>query len=263
MNGKNNTQNLFPERLRTRRKALGIKSCERLWALIYPDLMVTENSRRKIENWESGKAEPTISEFKKLCEVLECDPEYLWGSIDSPKRDTQTIMDITGLEEEAVDMMIKIAKEASEHLGLDKRQAFISPVHVLSTMLSAPDFYGAVIDINACVHMHGRSLVSAKGQNVALNRDDKALVDEFTNIRSENMSLLNELAEKYGYMVIGMSDMHDVLEYRLHHHLSKVCAEVTQVLCSELDDYLLPMLQRITAQYVQKGVEPNGKHPKD
>lgn len=58
--------------------------------------------RKKIERWENGQAEPTISEFKQLCDVLECDPEYLWGVCPTPRRETKQAMDITGLSENSI-----------------------------------------------------------------------------------------------------------------------------------------------------------------
>ncbi len=107
------SKNTFCDILRKRRKKCGYKSCSKLaMALLPPQSTFSElyyynksveTMRKKIERWESGVAEPTVSEFKQICDALECDPEYLWGVCPTPRKETKEVMDVTGLSEEAVD----------------------------------------------------------------------------------------------------------------------------------------------------------------
>lgn len=129
----------FCDILRTRRKACGYKSCSKLAAALLPSADTfseryyydksIETMRKKIERWEAGQAEPTISEFKQLCDVLECDPEYLWGECPTPRRETKQAMDITGLSENSIDFFIRqrqLIDKAKELANTDPEYAYYS-----------------------------------------------------------------------------------------------------------------------------------------
>ena len=124
-NGKNYSKYSFSDILRNRRRSCGYKSCSKLAIALLPPVDAfseryyydksVETLRKKIERWENGQAEPTISEFKQLCDVLECDPEYLWGICPTPRRETKQSMDITGLSENSINFFVR-QKETAEEL---------------------------------------------------------------------------------------------------------------------------------------------------
>lgn len=120
INGKKYSKYDFKDILRARRKDCGYRSCSKLAeAMMSPIdksgdseqagilyIKAIDTMRKKIERWETGKGEPSTSEFKQLCEILECDPEYLWGICPTPRRETRQVMDITGLEQPFINYVL-------------------------------------------------------------------------------------------------------------------------------------------------------------
>lgn len=144
-NGNNYSKSKFGDILRKRRRACGFQSCSKLAVALLPSANASSNPfyyeksietlRKKIERWETGQAEPNISDFKLLCDVLECDPEYLWGTCPTPRRETKQAMDITGLSEKAIDHIIAIKGSENERLiELNKLLGSKEIDHLLSLM---------------------------------------------------------------------------------------------------------------------------------
>lgn len=124
----------FGQRLADRRKACGYRSQSDLATAIVPLFDDSdeyekriESKRKSISNWESGKHEPSISDFALLCELLECDPEYLLGTIDVPQKATKSVMDVTGLDEKAVSKL--------------QREIGNVRLHYLSKLILQKDFW--------------------------------------------------------------------------------------------------------------------------
>lgn len=68
---------------------------------------VIDRKRRNINNWENGKCKPSVDEIALLCQLLNCDPEYLlYGDYQTPRLEVQNAMIITGLSEEAIENLI-------------------------------------------------------------------------------------------------------------------------------------------------------------
>ena len=77
--------------------------------LVDPESKMVDRKRRNISNWENGKCKPSVDEIALLCKLLNCDPEHLlYQDCVHPRKDTKTVMDITGLSESAVDALIGI-----------------------------------------------------------------------------------------------------------------------------------------------------------
>lgn len=115
--GNNFTKYDLGDRIANRRKACGFKSQTSLAMCMVPQndngddyAKQVESKRKAISNWESGKADPPLSEFTSLCKLLDCDAQYLLGEIDTPRIETKTVMDITGLSEKSVDMLLHIKR---------------------------------------------------------------------------------------------------------------------------------------------------------
>ena len=60
---------------------------------------------KTVQNWEQGKALPPFEVVIKLCDILQCDADYLIGRIDCQTHDNQFIQDWTGLNEETIEKL--------------------------------------------------------------------------------------------------------------------------------------------------------------
>ena len=89
---------IFGKRLKKARKAAGYRTQSQL----AERLDITKDT---VENWEQGKAYPTIDGFLRLCDLLGCSSDYLLGRINEKDHDIQFIHDFTGLSEDAIEQM--------------------------------------------------------------------------------------------------------------------------------------------------------------
>lgn len=64
-----------------------------------------------IRNWEQGRNVPELQTIWKLCEIFNCDIDYLFGRIDYSTHDLEFICSKIGLSEDAVKYLIKIQEE--------------------------------------------------------------------------------------------------------------------------------------------------------
>lgn len=131
MYGNNFSKIIFGNRLKSQRKEVGYRSqaelAARLLNITTPlnklnstDNDALESKRKTISIWETGKAMPSLEEFVILCDILECDPEYLLGSCPTPRKDTKSGMDITGLSKETIDKLIDMNSKLLFHEGRKK-----------------------------------------------------------------------------------------------------------------------------------------------
>lgn len=107
---------LFSKRLTDLRKARGFKTQYAL-AKAYNEKFPTKRRNDAagnegdfggilgtLKNYENPNKEisPKLSIVCNLCELLECDIDYLLGKIDVPRHETANIMSVTGLTDDAV-----------------------------------------------------------------------------------------------------------------------------------------------------------------
>ena len=64
---------------------------------------------KTVMNWEQGIAEPPLGTLLELTELYHCDLDYLTGRLDQKTHDLQFIHDQTGLSEEAIQKLQRIA----------------------------------------------------------------------------------------------------------------------------------------------------------
>lgn len=64
---------------------------------------------KTIQNWEQGIAEPTLGTLIELAQFYDCDLDYLTGRIDCTTHDLQFIHEQTGLSEQAITKLQRIA----------------------------------------------------------------------------------------------------------------------------------------------------------
>lgn len=116
MFGTNYSKYDFGDRIAKRRKECGFRAQVDLAEKMVPpcqdadeNARNVESKRKAISNWESGKAYPPLQDFALLCETLECDPQYLLGDINAPRKETKSVMEITGLSQKAVERLSRIS----------------------------------------------------------------------------------------------------------------------------------------------------------
>lgn len=63
------------------------------------------SDRKTISKWETGETEIPTKRLPKICNLLECDMDFIFGKIDVFKNQTKNIMEETGLNEEAVKIL--------------------------------------------------------------------------------------------------------------------------------------------------------------
>lgn len=95
---------LIGERIRKRRVEKGYT--QKTLAQAMTDICSGGVHEKSIAAWENGEGCKTRY-IPDLCEVLDCDTEYLFGYCATPHKETSSAMKITGLSERAVDSLIK------------------------------------------------------------------------------------------------------------------------------------------------------------
>ena len=124
---------LFSSRLATLRKERGFKTQYAL-AKAYNEKFPTKRRNDAagnegdfsgifgtIKNYENPHKDnsPKLSVVCNLCELLDCDIDYLLGNIDVPRHETADIMASTGLSEKAVDTVLTLRRNNQIDWGLD------------------------------------------------------------------------------------------------------------------------------------------------
>lgn len=145
--GINFTKYDFGNRIAKRRKECGFKSQAALATYMVPSndngddyAKQVESKRKAISNWESGKADPPLFEFALLCKLLDCDAQYLLGEIDTPKAETKTVMEITGLSEKSVDALVCIKRENRVTWWADALSLIIENANFIDLLHTITDY---------------------------------------------------------------------------------------------------------------------------
>lgn len=115
----------FGDRLQDLRKQKKIKTQEEFAAKLGVNL-------KSVQNWEQGRKLPQTEHLFKICDVLDCDLDYLIGRLEYKKHDTKMISDYTGLSEDAV-TALHLYKNAD-----DRRSLWPS---YLSDIINNKDFF--------------------------------------------------------------------------------------------------------------------------
>ena len=94
-------------RIRERRDKLGMSRKK------MSDLMRERGSKvnqKTIESWELGRNDCSLINIPYICEILDCDTEYLFGNSSTPHKETTTVMETTGLTQKAVEKLTEFEK---------------------------------------------------------------------------------------------------------------------------------------------------------
>lgn len=92
-----------------------------------------------IKNYENPNHSggPKLSVVCNLCEMLDCDIDYLLGKINTPKHDAADVMAVTGLSSLAVEQL----RLLSEGVGVSAKGYTISHVSILSKILESGNLF--------------------------------------------------------------------------------------------------------------------------
>lgn len=126
-------KNLFSNRLADLRKTRGFKTqyaLAKAYNEKFPPKRRDDTSGSEgdfsgilgtIKNYENPNKSlsPKLSIVCNLCEILDCDIDYLLGNIDVPRHETADIMASTGLSEESVDTIRTLRCNNQIDWGLD------------------------------------------------------------------------------------------------------------------------------------------------
>lgn len=94
-------------------------------------------SRETIKKWESDATAPTIENIRKLCRVLDCDYDFLFGDINTPYRVGFSLEEDTGLSQEACAKIHNIRHYTEAYAG---KFASNQLVETLDAVLRSDDF---------------------------------------------------------------------------------------------------------------------------
>ena len=87
-------QNIFADRLKKEREKRNLSQAKLAEELGY--------ETATIASWEQCRVPPPFKMMVKLCEMFNCDLDYLTGRINEPTHDIKTVHEITGLSVEAI-----------------------------------------------------------------------------------------------------------------------------------------------------------------
>lgn len=103
---------IFSERLRECRKRKFSNQQEfadaymNRFGLIRQGKKTTDNNMfGTVQSWEQGKSEPTASVLSNICDLLECDADYLLGRINERTHDISDAQKYTGLSSQALEQL--------------------------------------------------------------------------------------------------------------------------------------------------------------
>lgn len=86
---------------------------------------IDNNMFGTIQKWEQGKSEPTASVLLNICDLLECDADYLLGRISERTHDLNSAQRYTGLSSSALEKL----HEYRENLLIQPEPSEIANLH--------------------------------------------------------------------------------------------------------------------------------------
>ncbi len=130
-------------------------------------------TRGSVIAWEKDNNSriPSVETMVRLCELLDCDLDYLLGRCDTFHRETAEISETTGLSTEAADTLRKW-KSISDKQGFsgfhDEVSQVLLRIKTLNTLLANKEGLGLLDTIG--IYLHGRLIRS-------LSREEQATIE--------------------------------------------------------------------------------------
>lgn len=104
-----------------------------------PDVLNTSGILGSIKKWESGKSIPTIEKLSNLCDLLNCDVNYLLGKIDCTSYKSSEFKLETGLSEITYEKLKELYTHKKEILQIDLNA--VTELDVLENILTYHNGY--------------------------------------------------------------------------------------------------------------------------
>ena len=95
------------------------------------------NTRQTIWNWETGRTMPSIDRFIELCEIFNCELDYLLCKHDCKTREASDIHNSLGLSENAITILKQI-----------NSSPYKDTINSLSQLIEHPQFLELLCDIH-------------------------------------------------------------------------------------------------------------------
>lgn len=92
--------NILGRRIKKERKDMGLDQ-----AGLAEKLGLAKESRQTIGAWEIGNRKPPLDALEKMCELFDCDLDYLTGRYECKTRGATDIHEVTGLSENAINAL--------------------------------------------------------------------------------------------------------------------------------------------------------------
>lgn len=204
--------------------------------LMNEDAKRVDLMRRNIQNWEQGKNIPNVHMVANLCNLLDCDPEYLlYEDRDYPRKEIKSAADTLGLSNEAVKMLLEFTK--SLDIG------FLTPGYIISTILENPSFYKIVASVMETLKHH--AVISYNEKQIWLTQKIDGQTDGVPQELKELVDEMQEQLNYMGYAVVGNEDMTKMLEFKTNQNAGDLIRETIDILQDEADKFLQEHAARI------------------
>lgn len=202
--------------------------------LMNEDAKRVDLMRRNIQNWEQGKNIPNVHMVATLCNLLDCDPDYLlYEDRDYPRKEIKSAADTVGLSTEAVKMLIMFTDPSITRNTLE-----LPPGLIISTMLENPHFYNIVISVMQTLrHYFALELNEIQKQFVPQHRKEEYDI-VMQGLKNDIERFSKTIAES-GYTIIDIGTMIKMLEFETNKSISSLVKETLDI----LQEYASELLQ--------------------
>ena len=126
-----------------------------------------------IQAWEQGKSIPSAEAICNICDLLDCDADYLLGRMDERNHDIKEIREYTGLSEEAINVLHQLLHSVPFKYESVQYTRILSSLFITESFRS---FLEQLWDLDSCFKQ--REAV----QNELVNDLGEELFNEAVNI---------------------------------------------------------------------------------
>lgn len=91
-------------------------------------------SRDKLSKWENGIRVPDLNELLEICDIFDCDLDYLVGRIEQPTHSLQDISDTTGLSIANIKLLQEWNKNRYYHCVYEPKSDSSSKKYIRSSI---------------------------------------------------------------------------------------------------------------------------------
>ena len=207
-----------------------------------------DRMRRNIQNWEVGKNIPNAQTIAMLCNLLDCDPDYLlYENASYPRREVKATADSIGLTNKAVETLMKFTQPLS-----DGNYSFLKIGNIISTMLENPNFYQLTDSVMQNI-VYCAALSYNENKRILIPSHLKDSYDQELSELKDTVDKIREKIETTGYTIIGIDNMIKMLEFETNQSMGNLIKETIDVLQEEVNEHLKAQAYKIKAVSQSKG----------